>query len=198
MKKLYLCLDSYVGLYSTDLWEHDDSRLSFLGQIWLFEDVVLVSLCIYCHWKDVVKSMAAVLASKFKQLYVSPKFREFVRFAIVGLIATGIHYGIYYLLNLFINVNVAYTIGYLVSWFVNLYLTAHFTFKSTLSFKKGAGFAVSHLINYLLHMLFLNLFLVVGVSEEIAPLFVFAVVIPINFLLVRFVFKSKQFKSQEE
>jgi putative flippase GtrA len=142
--------------------------------------------------------MATVLASKIKQLYISPKFREFVRFAIVGLIATGIHYGIYYLLNLFINVNVAYTIGYLVSWFVNLYLTAYFTFKSTLSFKKGVGFAASHLVNYVLHMLFLNLFLAFGVSEEIAPLFVFAIVIPINFLLVRFVFKSKQFKSQEE
>jgi putative flippase GtrA len=142
--------------------------------------------------------MTTVLANRFKRLYVSSKFREFVRFAIVGLVATVIHYGIYYLLNLFINVNVAYTIGYVVSWFVNLYLTAHFTFKSTLSFKKGAGFAVSHLINYLLHILFLNLFLAVGVSEEIAPLFVFAVVIPINFLLVRFVFKSKQFKSQDE
>jgi putative flippase GtrA len=135
--------------------------------------------------------MTIVHASKFKRLYVSPKFREFVRFAIVGLVATVIHYGIYFLLNLFINVNVAYTIGYVVSWFVNLYLTAHFTFKSTLSFKKGVGFAFSHLVNYLLHMLFLNLFLAIGVSEEIAPLFVFALVIPINFLLVRFVFKSK-------
>lgn len=142
--------------------------------------------------------MATVLASKIKQLYISPKFREFVRFAIVGLVATVIHYGIYFLLNLFINVNVAYTIGYVVSWFVNLYLTAHFTFKSTLSFKKGVGFAFSHLVNYLLHMLFLNLFLAIGMSEEIAPLFVFALVIPINFLLVRFVFKSKRFKSQEE
>lgn len=142
--------------------------------------------------------MTTVLASKFKQLYVSQKFRELVRFATVGLIATGIHYGIYYLLNLFLNVNVAYTIGYVVSWFANLYLTAHFTFKSTLSFKKGVGFAFSHLVNYLLHMLFLNLILAIGVSEEIAPLFVFALVIPINFLLVRFVFKSKRFKSQEE
>lgn len=141
--------------------------------------------------------MNAVLASKFKQLCASQKFREFVRFAIVGLIATVFHYGIYYLLNLLINVNVAYTIGYVVSWFVNLYLTAHFTFKSTLSFKKGVGFALSHLVNYLLHMLFLNLFLYLGLSETIAPLFVFAVVVPINFLLVRFVFKSKRFKSQE-
>jgi putative flippase GtrA len=142
--------------------------------------------------------MITVMANKFKRWYVSQKFREFVRFAIVGLIATSIHYGIYYLLHLFVNVNVAYTIGYVVSWIVNLYLTAHFTFKSTLSFKKGVGFAVSHLINYLLHMFFLNLFLAIGVSEEIAPLFVFAVVIPVNFLLVRFVFKSKQFQSQEK
>jgi putative flippase GtrA len=142
--------------------------------------------------------MATVLASKIKQLYISPKFREFVRFAIVGLIATGIHYGIYYLLNLFINVNVAYTIGYVVSWLVNLYLTAHFTFKSVLSFKKGVGFAFSHLINYLLHLVLLNFFLFIGVSEEVAPLFVFALVIPINFLLVRFVFKSKQFQHNEK
>lgn len=124
--------------------------------------------------------------------------REFVRFALVGLIATGIHYGIYYLLNLFINVNIAYTIGYVISWFVNLYLTAHFTFKSQLSFKKGIGFAFSHLVNYLLHMFFLNLFLAIGLSEEIAPLFVFAIVIPVNFLLVRFVFKSKTFQKQEQ
>lgn len=147
---------------------------------------------------DALYNMTTVLVSKLKRLYVSPKFREFVRFAIVGLVATGIHYGIYYLLNLFINVNVAYTIGYVVSWLANLYLTAHFTFKSTLSFKRGAGFAASHLVNYLLHMLFLNLFLAIGVSEEIAPLFVFALVIPINFMLVRFVFKSKQFQSQEK
>ena len=138
------------------------------------------------------------MAGMFKRLYDSPKVREFVRFAIVGLIATVIHYGIYYLLNLYINVNVAYTIGYVVSWFVNLYLTAHFTFKSGLSFKKGVGFALSHLVNYLLHILFLNLFLALGATETIAPLFVYAVVVHINFLLVRFVFKSKRFKNQEE
>ena len=128
----------------------------------------------------------------------SSKVREFIRFGIVGLVATGIHYGIYYLLEQVINVNLAYTIGYLISWFVNLYLTAHFTFKSALSVKKGVGFAFSHLANYLMHMIFLNIFLAVGFSEEIAPLFVFAIVIPINFLLVRFVFKSKTFPKQEQ
>ena len=126
-----------------------------------------------------------------KHLLMDEKIKEFVRFVIVGVIATAIHYGVYYLLEQVINVNVAYTIGYVVAWFVNLYLTSRFTFKRKLSFKKGVGFAFSHLVNYLLHMLFLNIFLAIGLSAEIAPLFVFVVVIPINFLLVRFVFKSK-------
>lgn len=134
--------------------------------------------------------------SKQRQFFSSIMTREFIRFAIVGVFATGIHYGVYYLLEQVINVNVAYTIGYIVSWFVNLYLTSRFTFKSQLSFKKGVGFAFSHLVNYLLHMLFLNMFLAIGLSAEIAPLFVFAIVIPINFLLVRFVFKSKQFQKK--
>ena len=135
---------------------------------------------------------------RWKQLLTSEKIKEFVRFVIVGVIATTIHYGVYYLLEQIINVNVSYTIGYVVAWFVNLYLTSRFTFKSQLSFKKGIGFAFSHLVNYLLHMLFLNIFLAIGLSAEIAPLFVFAVVIPINFLLVRFVFKSKQFQNNEQ
>lgn len=139
-----------------------------------------------------------LLSLRLKRLLTDERTKEFIRFAIVGVIATGIHYGIYYLLEQIINVNISYTIGYVVSWFINLYLTAHFTFKSRLSVKKGIGFAFSHLANYLMHMIFLNIFLAVGVSEEIAPLFVFAIVIPINFLLVRFVFKSKRFQNQEQ
>lgn len=133
-----------------------------------------------------------------KHLLADEKIKEFVRFVIVGVIATAIHYGVYYFLEKIINVNVAYTIGYVVAWFINLYLTSCFTFKSRLSFKRGVGFAFSHLVNYLLHMLFLNIFLAIGLSAEMAPLFVFAIVIPINFLLVRFVFKSKQFQNNEQ
>lgn len=120
---------------------------------------------------------------------------EFIRFAIVGIIATSIHYGIYYGLQLIINVNIAYTIGYIISWICNFFLSVHFTFKTTANVKKGFGFAVSHGINYLLHMAFLNLFLRIGLSNEIAPILVYCCVIPINFILVRTVFKSKWFQS---
>lgn len=36
-----------------------------------------------------------------------PVVNEFVRFGIVGIAATALHYGIYYLLQPYINVNIA-------------------------------------------------------------------------------------------
>lgn len=125
------------------------------------------------------------------EIIKSQKFREFVRFCIVGVIATGIHYGIYlgliYLTS--INTNVAYTVGYVLSFFCNLYLTSRFTFKEKLTVAKGGGFVLSHGVNYLLHMLFLNLFLWMGIARQWAPIPTYCLVVPINFLLVRFVFK---------
>ena len=122
------------------------------------------------------------------------KVKEFIRFAIVGVISTGIHYGSYYLLNLVINVNIAYTIGYVVAWFVNFYLSAHFTFKSETSVKRGLGFAISHGINYVLHIVLLNLFLWIGISEMLAPIPVYCIAVPVNFVLVRYVFKARVFQ----
>jgi putative flippase GtrA len=124
--------------------------------------------------------------------------KEFIRFAIVGVIATAIHYGLYYLLNRWINVNVAYTIGYVVSLCCNFFLTAYFTFRSEANAKRGAGFLFSHGVNYLIHMGLLNLFLWIGLPENIAPVPVFAIAIPVNFLLVRTVFKNKHFQSHHE
>ena len=125
----------------------------------------------------------------------SPKLKEFIRFAIVGVLATGIHYGIYLLLLHLLSIetklwmNMAYSIGYVVSWFCNLWLTAHFTFQTKVTTKRGIGFAVSHAINYGLHIVFLNLFLYVGFTEQWAPIPTYCCVIPINFILVRLVFK---------
>ena len=53
-------------------------------------------------------------------------FFEIIRFGIVGVIATALHYGIYWLLQSVIDVNVAYTIGYFLSFVVNYLLSAKF------------------------------------------------------------------------
>lgn len=118
------------------------------------------------------------------------KISEFIRFAIVGVIATGIHYGLYYVLQKRIEVNFAYTLAYLVSFVINFYMTSLFTFRTKPSLGKLFGLSGAHIVNYLMHIALLNLFLNIGLSKTWAPLPVFAIVIPVNFILVRFVFKT--------
>ena len=119
------------------------------------------------------------------------RFPEFIRFVMVGILATALHYGIYFLLQRFINVNIAYTLGYALSFIANFYLTAYFTFGKKPSWSKAFGFGGAHLFNYLLHIGLLNTFLWLGLSKTLAPIPVFAIAIPVNFLFVRFVFKRK-------
>lgn len=118
--------------------------------------------------------------------------KEIIRFGIVGVIATVLHYGIYYLLQIYINVNIAYTTGYVLSFIANFYLTSYFTFGTTPSWKKLLGMGGAHAVNYFLHIVLLNTFLYLGIRKAWAPFPVFAIAIPVNFILVRFVFKHKK------
>ena len=114
---------------------------------------------------------------------------EVIRFGIVGVTASAIHYGVYWVLQHWIDVNVAYTVAYIISFLCNYWLSAHFTFREKTSALNGLGFIGAHVCNYLMHMLFFNVFLWLGLSRELAPIAVLAIAVPVNFLLVRFVFK---------
>lgn len=127
----------------------------------------------------------------YKNKY-NTKYTEIFRFTLVGLIATFIHYIIYLILNIFIISWVAYSIGYLISFLFNFYLSSVFTFKSKASIKKGIGFSISHAINYGLHIILFSFFKHVGIPENYAPIFVYMIAIPVNFILVRFVFKARK------
>ncbi len=116
---------------------------------------------------------------------------EALRFVLVGVFATALHYGLYLLLRHVMPLTLAYTVGYVASFVANFFLTAYFTFRSAPSWRKLAGMGGAHGVNYLLHIALLNLFLWLGVPSALAPVPVFAVAIPVNFLLVRFVFKRK-------
>ena len=120
------------------------------------------------------------------KLLQKERLQEMVRFGIVGVVATAIHYGVYYLLLTLLSPTLSYTIGYAVSFCCNYVMSSLFTFRVGMSVKKAASFGVSHVLNYLIGVGLLNLFIALGVDEEIAPLPVFVLVIPINYLLVRF------------
>lgn len=123
---------------------------------------------------------------------INKKTLEFIRFVIVGILATVIHYAIYLGLEhgLNINYNVAYTIGYILSFIFNFFASTFFTFKTNATAQNGIRFAGAHLINYFVHMILLNIFIYIGIPDNFAPIFVFPIAIIINFFMVRLALKK--------
>ena len=88
--------------------------------------------------------------------------------------------------------NAAFTVGYLLGFVANFYPDVlFFTFGTSPSWRKLFGMGGAHAVNYLLQIGLLNFFLWTGVDEVWAPLPVYAITVPVNFILVRFVFTSK-------
>lgn len=123
------------------------------------------------------------------------KIAEIFRFGIVGTLATLLQYGFYLLAADVVGLSavVSTPISYMLSFIINFILTSYFTFRSQPSTKRGIGFTLSHLVNMGLQTLFVSLFNpLVGKTWALLPSML--ICIPINFLLVRFVFKSKYFE----
>jgi len=130
------------------------------------------------------------------------KLAPFIRFCIVGASAAAVHYGIYYgLLQVNCPVNPAYIAGYLISFFGNYFATSYFTFHSRPTWPHFVGFAGSHALNFVLHIVLLNFFLwllplALGTSEHfnelVAPVLVMTVAMLIQFTILNFVFKDRK------
>lgn len=128
-----------------------------------------------------------ILKKKYKE-----ELGRIIRFGITGLLSTLVHYGAYLLALLWVSPTLAYTAGYGVGFCVNYVMTTFFTFRKQPSKKNAAGFAASHVLNYLLEIGILNAFLYLGMEERLAGILVLIVVVPINFLILRFVFVRRQ------
>lgn len=115
---------------------------------------------------------------------------EVIRFGIVGVLATLLQYAIYWVLIHWLAPTISMTIGYAISFAFNFVASTRYTFCVEASAKRGAGFALSHAVNYVLQMLMLNLAIWLGVSKQWAPIPMFCVCVPVNFLLVRFFLKK--------
>lgn len=121
------------------------------------------------------------------------KLVQFIRFVFVGGVATVIHYGIYRFLQLLnIQYNIAYTLGYVISFVFNFFASSYYTFKTNPNTKRIVGFAIAHGFNYFLQMALLNLYINLGIDKTIAPLFVYVITIPTNFVFVKYALKNRQ------
>lgn len=111
---------------------------------------------------------------------------RFLRFGLVGVVASAIHYVVYALLIWWgCGENLAYTSGFLFSLCCNYVLTTYFTFQQRPSKRNVAGFLASHVLNYFVEIGLLNLFLWMGFSRWLAPIMDMAVAAFINFLVLQ-------------
>ncbi len=128
---------------------------------------------------------------------------EIIRFGIVGVLAVAIQYGVYLLLLWLFADSLPFREGagggfpllancfaYVVSFLFNYVASTRYTFHVRSTARRGAGFTLAHLVNFLLQTLLLALFLRLGLSKPVAMLPVFAICVPINFLLVRYFLKK--------
>lgn len=126
------------------------------------------------------------------KLKSNTKLFEFIKFVIVGGLATVIHYAIYFLFQ-FIKVqyNIAYTIGYFLSFIFNFFASNYFTFNTKPDSNKCFKFFLAHAFNYTLQIILLNFYIKIGINQNIAPIFVFLVSVPVNFIFVKYALKNK-------
>lgn len=121
------------------------------------------------------------------------KHGEPVRFIITGFLATVVQYAVYWLLvgnHCQLSVATSWTIAYIISFCVNYILTTRYTFRVPSTRQRAVSFACGHVINWTLQMLLLHLFIWVGFSKQWAPLPMYIVVMPINFIVIRFFVKK--------
>lgn len=122
---------------------------------------------------------------------ISPGALEALRFIVVGGISTAITYVVYYLLLLEnLGAVLAYTIGYIAGLIFNYTMSARFTFRKSMNVKNAIGFIFTNAFNYFLQVGLLWLFIYLGVHEKVAPLPMYAIAVPVNFIMVRTVFKK--------
>ena len=119
------------------------------------------------------------------------KIGEILRFGIVGIIAALLQYGVYLIMLFFMSPGIANTVRYIISFIFNFFASTHYTFKVKANAKRGMGFALSHVVNYLLQTVTLLLFIYIGVPKAYAPIPMFCVCVPVNFILVRYFLTKK-------
>jgi len=113
-------------------------------------------------------------------------FGQAVRFALVGVVNTGVYYGLYVLGLLVTGYLTAHLVALLVAMVVSYLLNVVFTYRTRPTLRTFVMYPLANLANYVL--LTVGLWLLVSVmhvDERLAPVLVAVVAVPVTFLLTR-------------
>ena len=125
------------------------------------------------------------------------KLYEFIRFGLVGGVATLLQLLLYFIFVEYTKMAAvpAQIISYILSFIYNYIASSLFTFRKKPNPLNAIGFAASHTVNMGLQALLVWLFVpLVGTKFAIVPAMLLC--IPVNFLMIRFVFNCKYFQRQ--
>lgn len=122
---------------------------------------------------------------------MSDKRRQFLRFVMNGCAAVAVQYAVYLALLPAVSPYWANAAGYVVSFCLNYIVTSYWTFSSRPTRRHALGFAASHCVNFLCQQAFLWVALML-VPERAAAIIAMACAVPVNFALLRLVYKSSK------
>jgi putative flippase GtrA len=117
--------------------------------------------------------------------------KELARFLVSGVFNTIFSYLVYLALNTFLSYVVAYTLAFIISAFTSYFLHSMFVFDEKLTIMKSAQYQVMAVAMYFVGTA--TLFVLVdkfGVSESLGPVLVLPVVVPLSYLIGRFIIKK--------
>ena len=129
------------------------------------------------------------------------KYRSAVRFVLVGALGTGLQYGIYYvLLGIFQTkwaedtwlTSVAFTVGFVIEMVYNYLMTSFYTFRVRPTLKNAGGFLFGRALNYVIQLIFLNILILLHMSEEWAGIAAIALAGVINYFVLLPFYKDKK------
>ena len=108
------------------------------------------------------------------------------RFAVVGVVNTGVYYLTYLLSSVVLHYLPAHLLAIAVSMVVSFLLNCLWTFRTRPTWRKFALFPLTNATNYLVTTVGVVVLVEwLGLDERIAPLPAAAVAIPVTFLLSR-------------
>lgn len=114
--------------------------------------------------------------------------QNLLRFVVAGALNTGASYLLYLLLRQALPYQVAYAVAYVAGVVFSYWLNAKFVFNVPLSWRGLLAYPLVYLVQYAASAILLGVLVErVELSDVAAPLIVSAIMIPLTFLMSRWI-----------
>lgn len=118
--------------------------------------------------------------------------REAIRFLLAGGANTVVTYLIYLLLLHVLPYRVAYSATFVLGIVLGYTLNTRYVFRATWQWKRLAAYPLVYVVQYLLGVLLLTMLVERGLAnEQVAPLVVVVLSLPIVFITSRLIIKAR-------